>query len=107
MASSAGRSGLERFETLARLWPMLLEKLAVAGARLAEGAEPSASTPPDVASLAGQLAPNLRAARLWAEASSEARSRMEKALALNLDPERTILDTALMLEETASATLSA
>ena len=104
MSSCAGRAGADRFETLGRLWPMFIERLAVAAVRRLDGAGPGAA---EIAALAEKLAPTLAAARRWAEAVSETRARLERAQALNLDPERAILDTALMLEETASAALSA
>ncbi|MCI4663903.1 MAG: DNA polymerase III subunit delta' [Neomegalonema sp.] len=106
MTDAAGRAGAERFETLARLWPMLIERIAATGARRRSGGDQDGAAP-EVARLAERLAPDLAAARHWAGASSETRKRLELALALNLDPERTILDTALMLEETASAALRA
>ncbi|MCV6597881.1 MAG: DNA polymerase III subunit delta' [Mangrovicoccus sp.] len=49
-----------------------------------------------------KLAPNAQAARLWAEAQQSLGDRIAHAEAVNLDPQNTILDMMLKIEEVAA-----
>ena len=87
-------------EVVTRLLPLALSRLARASYRPDDllAAEKQA---------AAQLSAGDAAARIWAEAASETRDRLEAATGVNLDPGRTILDTALYLEQAARRARSA
>lgn len=100
MGAYGGRDGAERLRGFARLLRLALERLARAGA----GA-PFEPVSPDEAALAGRLSTRPGQARIWAEAAEGCADRLDAAIGLNLDPQRTILDTALYLEELARRAL--
>ncbi|MEL6980334.1 MAG: DNA polymerase III subunit delta' [Pseudomonadota bacterium] len=87
------------FETLSRLVPMTLGRLARARYRGAAEHGDLGGLAPLEDALAARFAPDDAGARRLAEAASELRDRWEAAVGLNLDPSRTIIDTALYLEE--------
>ncbi len=95
-AEAEGRDAADRAEMIARLTVLLLQRLARAGA-----AGPGPEAAPGEAALADRLAPDLAAARRWAEAASQAQRRFAEAAALNLDRGAGILDTWLRIDAAA------
>ncbi len=93
---ASGRDRETLSPVLARLTLLLLGRLARAGAAGA----PTHPAAPGEGRLFAELARTPAQARLWAEAASEAASRLRHAQAVNLDPGQTILDIYLALEGT-------
>ncbi len=101
-AACGGRDAAARYALTARLTTTLLERLARAGAGLA-----SPEAAPGEAALAARLAPDAARARLWAETASDIAARAARAQAVNLDPERTILDIWLRVDAAAAKAVGA
>lgn len=100
----AGRGGAERLEAVSRLLVLALSRAALRGA-----GDPCTPSVADgelaiLERLAAPDAPNaaLRAAA-WSAAALEIETRLDTALRLNLDPQRTILDMAEYLAEAAQS----
>lgn len=96
-ATTAGRDNAGRLDATLRLVELLLARLARAGA----GQLPSPEAAPGEAALAARLSSHPAQARLWAEAAQEIPARAARARAVNLDPDRIILDTFSALDACA------
>jgi DNA polymerase-3 subunit delta' len=96
VSEAEGRDAAARAETIATLTILLLQRLARAGAGAPQPEAAHGET-----ALAARLAPDLAAARRWAEAASEAQRRWTEALALNLDRGAAILDMWLRIDAVA------
>lgn len=96
LTEAAGRrdAASPGIEVLARLLPLALARIARSPYR------PEGLLEAEI-SAARKLCGGDGAARIWAEAASGARDRLEAAAGLHLDPGRAILDTALYLDEAA------
>lgn len=95
--SLAGREAAPRFDLTVRLLDLALARLARSGATgqtLPEAA-------PGEAALHARLAPDARAARLWADLAADLGNRARAARAVNLDPGALVLDMFLRLESAA------
>ncbi|MEM0943588.1 MAG: DNA polymerase III subunit delta', partial [Pseudomonadota bacterium] len=94
--AAVGRDGPQTY-------PMLVDLTQTLAARLARAA--ALATPPPPAApaetaLAAKAASSPPQALLWAEASARASARFRHAVAVNLDPAQTIIDTFLDLDDT-------
>lgn len=89
------------FETVTRLLPLLIARLARHPYRDADDQALIAAVLPEETEAVARLCRSDAAARAWAEAAAETRERLGAALGLHLDPGRAILDTALYLDEIA------
>ncbi|MAS42731.1 MAG: DNA polymerase III subunit delta' [Rhodobacteraceae bacterium] len=96
-SAAAGRDAEARFDATLRLVGLLTSRLARAGA----GRPPDPEAAPGEAALAARLSPSPAAARAWAEAAQDIPARAARARAVNLDPERIILDTFGALDAAA------
>ena len=94
----AGPAGAAQMDALLGLTATLLQRLARAAAL---GAPPDPPAAPAEAALAARLAATPVQARLWAEAAQDIPARAARARAVNLDPERIILDTFAALDAAA------
>jgi DNA polymerase-3 subunit delta' len=84
--------------------PLLVDLLGTLLARLARaGLGPVAEAAPGEGALLARLAPDARAARLWAGLHAETLARARAGLAVNLDPAALLLDMLLAIEEAARA----
>ncbi|MGM0584997.1 MAG: DNA polymerase III subunit delta' [Pseudomonadota bacterium] len=95
--AASGREGEARLDASLNLIELLLARLARAGA----GRPPSPEAAPGEAELAARLAARPAQARLWAEAAQTLPDRAARARAVNLDPDRIILDTLGALDAAA------
>jgi DNA polymerase-3 subunit delta' len=101
VAEAEGRDAAERAATLSRLTALLLQRLARAGATGPAGRSAGPEAAPGEAALAARLAPDLAAARRWAERAADIQRIDAEAAALNLDRAAAILDMWLRIEATA------
>lgn len=85
----------DALEGVGRLMRIAFERQARAAAL---GPEAGLLDGPAEDALGARLGPGAGPARLWAEAATDTFERIDEALRLNLDPRRTILDTALHVE---------
>lgn len=90
----AGREGAALFPLVIDLTQTLLARCARAAAT---GAVPNAASPTEPQVIA-RLASHPAQATAWAEASARATARFRQAVAVNLDPGQTIMDTFLDLD---------
>lgn len=98
MADAAGARGAEtRLDLLYALVDLFLSRLARSGAT---GTPPPEAVPGEAAVIA-RLAPDARAARLWAECAQEIGARSRHGRAVNLDPAALVLDTVFKLQQAA------
>ena len=98
--SCAGPAQAGRLGLLTDLIDLFLARAARAGI----DGEPQVQAATGEARLLARLAPDDRAARLWAERQAELPARLRQGRAVNLDPAALILDTLLRIEETARMT---
>ncbi|NSX56457.1 DNA polymerase III subunit delta' [Parasulfitobacter algicola] len=96
--SILGRAKEPQFDLLLRLMDIFLSRVAQTGIR---GALP-AEAANDEAALLTRLAPNVHAARAWAELQQTLSARARHGKAVNLDPASLILDMFLKIEQTAA-----
>lgn len=98
MAEAAAARGAEtRLDLLYALVDLFLSRLARSGAT---GTPPPEAVPGEAAVIA-RLAPDVRAARLWAECAQEIGVRSRHGRAVNLDPAALVLDTVFKLQQAA------
>ncbi len=96
LAEAAAARGAEtRLDLLYALMDLFLARLARAGAT---GAPPPEAVPGEV-KVIGQLAPDARAGRLWADCAQEIGARSRHGRAVNLDPAALVLDTVFKLQQ--------
>ncbi|HPD93675.1 MAG: DNA polymerase III subunit delta' [Rhodobacter sp.] len=95
--SMIGKDSELRFDLTVRLVDLALARLARTGAT---GTPPAEATPGEARVLT-RLAPDARAARIWAEQASDLGARARGARAVNLDPGALVLDMFLRLESAA------
>ncbi|GAB4272697.1 MAG: DNA polymerase III subunit delta' [Pararhodobacter sp.] len=95
--SLSARAAEDRFDLLVRLFDLALARLARTGAT---GTPPPEAAPGE-AQILQRLAPDARAARLWAGQASDLGARARAARAVNLDPGALVLDMFLRLEGAA------
>jgi DNA polymerase-3 subunit delta' len=98
--AAARGDGDGRFDMTLALTATLLQRLARAGV-----AGPGPEAAPGEAALARRLCPDAAAARVWAEAASDAETAGARARAVNLDPAATILDIWLRIDAVAARIL--
>ncbi|MDF2233038.1 DNA polymerase III subunit delta' [Albimonas sp. CAU 1670] len=96
-ATVTGRDNAPRLDASLRLVELLLARLARAGA----GRPMSPEAAPGEEALAARLSAHAGQARVWAEAAQEIPARAARARAVNLDPDRIILDTFSALDACA------
>ncbi len=97
-SAASGRDAEGRLDATLRLTELLLARLARAGA---SGHAPLPEAAPGEAALCARLSPAPEQARLWAEAAQTLPARAARARAVNLDPDRIILDTFAALDAAA------
>ncbi|MEL6475945.1 MAG: DNA polymerase III subunit delta' [Pseudomonadota bacterium] len=93
---ATGKAGAETYPLLADLFQTLMARMA----RAAATGAPLVEAAPGEAALAGRLARTPRDAQVWAEMASRTAERFRHAMAVNLDPGQTIIDTCLDLDAT-------
>ncbi|SFI66990.1 DNA polymerase III subunit delta' [Albimonas pacifica] len=96
-ATVSGRDNAPRLDASLRLVELLLARMARAGA----GRPMSPEAAPGEAALAARLSAHPGQARVWAEAAQDIPARAARARAVNLDPDRIILDTFSALDACA------
>jgi DNA polymerase-3 subunit delta' len=95
LADACTARGAEgRFDLTVRLVDLALSRLARAGA----SGQPLPPAAPGEAGLVPRLAPDARAARLWAELAADLGARARAGRAVNLDPAALVLDMFLRME---------
>ncbi len=94
---AAGRGAEARFDLIVRLVDLAVARLARAGAG---GGAPEEASPGE-ARLTARLAPDVRAARLWADLAADLAARARAGKAVNLDPAALVIDMFLRMEDTA------
>lgn len=99
--ASAARGAETKLDLLIHLLDIALARLAKHGAL---GPAPDAA--PKEAEVFARLAPNLWAARQWAEDAAIISGRLRHGRAVNLDPAVLVLDTLIKLNDTASRIVS-
>ncbi len=99
LADAASGKGAEpQFELMLTLIDLFLARLARAGTlRLL----PPEAVPGE-ADLIARLAPDARAARLWADLAQSLGNRARRGRAVNLDPAALLMDMVLRIDETAA-----
>lgn len=98
LAEAAGARGAEaRFDLTVDLLETALARLARAGATGA----PTVPVVPEEAALAPRLAPNVNAAREWADLAANLATRARRGRAVNLDPAALVFDMFLAVHRTA------
>lgn len=96
LAEGAGGRDSDGARLAGELTATLAARLALYGA----GRPPAAEAAPGEARLAARAAPDLAAARAWAEAGARASATLVHARAVNLDPIQSIIDIWLDLDRT-------
>jgi DNA polymerase-3 subunit delta' len=100
--SCTGRNSDARFTLVLDLIDRFLSRAARSGL---EG-PPADQGAPGEARLLARLAPDARAARIWATLAQEVSDRTRHGKAVNLDPALLILDTLFRIEQTAQSTVA-
>lgn len=95
--SASGKAAETRFDLFVTLIDLFLARLARAGTLRATPPEAA----PGEAALFARLAPDARAARLWAELAQTLGTRARRGRAVNLDPAALLMDMLLRIDETA------
>ncbi|WP_099828136.1 DNA polymerase III subunit delta' [Oceaniglobus indicus] len=93
-----GRQNEQRFDLTVQLILRLLSRLARTGA----GLPPAAAITESELAMLHRLAPDIGAARIWADLQQTLGARMAHGKAVNLDPSALILDMGLTLNEGAA-----
>ncbi|WP_113910823.1 DNA polymerase III subunit delta' [Roseovarius dicentrarchi] len=100
LANAAAQRGAEdRLNLLIWLIELLLGRMARTGAT---GAPPSPEGAPGEAQMLARAAPDLAAARRWADCAQDVGARMRHGRAVNLDPAALVLDTVFRIQKTAA-----
>ncbi len=98
LADSAAARGAEgRFDLIVRLADLAVARLARAGAA---GTAPDEVAPGE-ARMIDRLAPDARAARVWADLAADLGARARAGKAVNLDPAALVIDMFLRMEAAA------
>ena len=97
--SAAQRGGEDRLALLVWLIELLLGRMAQTGAT---GAAPTPEGAPGEAAMLARAAPDLVAARAWADCAQDVGARMRHGRAVNLDPAALVLDTVFRIQKTAA-----
>ncbi|SEK37899.1 DNA polymerase III, delta prime subunit [Roseovarius nanhaiticus] len=100
LANAAAQRGAEDKLTLL-IWmiELILGRMAQTGAT---GAAPSPEAAPGEAEMLTRAAPDLAAARAWADCAQDVGTRMRHGRAVNLDPASLVLDTVFRIQKTAA-----
>ncbi|WP_324754320.1 DNA polymerase III subunit delta' [Roseovarius sp. Pro17] len=99
LANAAGQRGAEdRLNLLIWLIELMLGRMAQTGAT---GTAPSPEGAPGEARMLARAAPDLNAARAWADCAQDVGARMRNGRAVNLDPASLVLDTVFRIQKTA------
>ncbi|MGB0854828.1 MAG: DNA polymerase III subunit delta' [Pikeienuella sp.] len=93
----AGRDAEARYDLTWRLLMLALSRLARAGALGAPQTEAAMGE----AAMIARLAPDVHAARIWADTIGEVENRAARARAVNLDPAQVMLDTFFEIDAAA------
>ncbi len=99
LAEEAGARGAEAKRALII---DLIERFLARAALTGAGQSPQQEAAPNELAALRQLAPDLGAARIWAEAHQRLLDEARHGLAVNLDPVSVILDMVLKINETAA-----
>lgn len=95
--AGAGRGAEASFDLILRLVDLFLARLARTGTT---GLAPPEAAPGEAA-LLRRLAPDPRAARIWADLAQTLTARARRGKAVNLDPAALLIDMVLKIDETA------
>ncbi len=100
LANAAAQRGAEAKLTLL-IWliELLLSRMAQTGA---SGRAPAPEGAPGEAQMLARAAPDLAAARRWADCAQDVSARMRHGRAVNLDPAALVLDTVFRIQKTAA-----
>ncbi|MCQ0093284.1 DNA polymerase III subunit delta' [Roseovarius sp. M141] len=100
LANAAAQRGAEdRLKLLIWLIDLLLGRMARTGAT---GAAPTPEGAPGEAQMLARAAPDLAAARRWADCAQDVGARMRHGRAVNLDPAALVLDTVFRIQKAAA-----
>ncbi len=100
LANAAAQRGAEdRLNLLIWLIELLLGRMARTGAT---GAPPTPEGAPGEAQMLARAAPDLDAARRWADCAQDVGARMRHGRVVNLDPAALVLDTVFRIQKTAA-----
>lgn len=100
LANMAAQRGAEdRLNLLIWLIELMLARMARAGA---SGTAPTPEGAPNEARMLAHAAPDLAAARRWADCAQDVSARMRQGRAVNLDPAALVLDTVFRIQKTAA-----
>ena len=100
LANAAAQRGAEdRLNLLIWLIELLLGRMARTGAT---GIAPIPEGAPGEAQMLARAAPDLEAARRWANCAQDVGARMRHGRAVNLDPAALVLDTVFRIQKTAA-----
>ncbi len=97
--AAAQRGGEERLALLIWLIELMLGRMAQTGAT---GAAPAQEGARGEATMLMRAAPDLNAARAWADCAQDVGGRMRHGRAVNLDPAALVLDTVFRIQKTAA-----
>ncbi|MFD0858434.1 DNA polymerase III subunit delta' [Roseovarius aquimarinus] len=96
---AAQRGAEERLTLLIWMIELMLGRMAQTGAT---AAAPSPEAARGEAAMLARAAPDLAAARAWADCAQDVGARMRHGRAVNLDPAALVLDTVFRIEKTAA-----
>ncbi|PVA09171.1 DNA polymerase III subunit delta' [Pelagivirga sediminicola] len=100
LANAAAQRGAEdKLNLLIWLIELMLGRMTSTGAT---GAAPSPEGAPGEAQMLARAAPDLSAARRWADCAQDVGARMRHGRAVNLDPAALVLDTVFRIQKTAA-----
>ncbi|MFX0544139.1 DNA polymerase III subunit delta' [Roseovarius sp. S1116L3] len=97
--AAAQRGAEERLILLIWLIELMLGRMAQTGAT---GAAPQPEGAPEEGAMLMRAAPDLAAARAWADCAQDVGARMRQGRAVNLDPAALVLDTVFRIQKTAA-----
>ncbi len=97
--TAAQRGAADRLDLLIWLIELLLGRMAATGAT---GEPPSPEGAPGETRMLAHTAPDLAAARGWADCAQDVGARMRHGRAVNLDPAALVLDTVFRIQKTAA-----